>query len=136
MMAGMAVIGFKHWYNHSGGKVLSGILIGTGIVSAEHNSCFEDKKADDELAILETHYLIQKANRRSIPIPSYSTEGMWKQCGKNSDQYVLTNQGSSQLRSSLQKETKERIRLIVMTLIFLAGIIVSMTGLLAVIMYR
>jgi len=28
----MAVIGFKHWYNHSGGKVLSGILIGTGIL--------------------------------------------------------------------------------------------------------
>jgi len=28
----MAVIGFKHWSNHSGGKVLSGILIGTGIL--------------------------------------------------------------------------------------------------------
>jgi len=28
----MAVIGFKHWRNQSGGKLLSGILIGTGIL--------------------------------------------------------------------------------------------------------
>ena len=28
----MALIGIKHWFNHSGGKVLSGILIGTGIL--------------------------------------------------------------------------------------------------------
>lgn len=103
------------------------------IQSLEHQSCFEESIIDEEIAILATDNLIRKAKRRFMPIPSHDTDGMWVQCNTISNRYVLTNQGISQLRSSLHKERKEHAELVVMVLAVLTGIIGAITGLVAVI---
>ena len=104
------------------------------IQSLEHQSYFEESMIDEEIAILATDNLIRKARRRFVPIPSHDTDGMWEQCNTISNRYVLTDQGISQLRSSLQKERKEHAEIVVMVLAVLTGIIGAVTGLVAVIM--
>lgn len=75
-----------------------------------------------------------KARRRFVPIPSRETDEMWEQCDTISNRYVLTDKGISQLRSSLRKEFKAQVELIVTVLAVLTGIIGAITGLVAVIM--
>jgi hypothetical protein len=104
------------------------------IKSLESSSYFEESMVDEEISLLATDYLIGKATRRFVPIPSRETEGMWNQCNNISDRYILTRQGISELRSSLRKEQKEKIELVVMILAVLTGIIGAVTGLVAVIM--
>ncbi|MEW6536947.1 MAG: hypothetical protein AB1454_15155 [Candidatus Auribacterota bacterium] len=104
------------------------------IQSLEHQSYFEESMIDEEIAILATDYLLEKARRQFVPIPSHDTNGMWKQCNTISNRYVLTNQGISQLRSSLRKNRKEQVEFVVMVLAALTGIIGAVTGLVAVIL--
>ena len=89
---------------------------------------------DEEISILTTDNLIRKARRRFVPIPPHETEEMWEQCDKISNRYVLTNKGISELRSSLRKERKEQVELIVMILATLTGFVGEITGLVAVTM--
>ena len=107
---------------------------GDDIRSIESGSQFEETMINEEVAILATDNLIEKARRRLIPIPSHDTDGMWEKCCVMDDRYVLSNQGISQLRSSLRKEQKERVELVVQFLAPLIGIIGAVTGLVAVIM--
>jgi hypothetical protein len=103
------------------------------IKSLEYQSYFEESMIDEEIAILATDYLIQKARRRFLPIPSHDTEGMWEQCNVISTRYVLTNRGISELRSSLRKEQNDQAELVVRILTLLVGIIGAFTGFVAVI---
>ena len=96
-------------------------------------------RIEDEIAILVTDNLIQMASRHFVPVPSRKSEGMWGNC-VTFDQRVLTNNGISQLRSSLRKEFNERrkafyerVELVVKVLAVLIGIIGAITGLIAVI---
>jgi len=107
---------------------------GDAIRTIEHGLRFEDNMVDEEIALLVTGRLIKKATRRSIPTPPLDTDGMWEQCSVMSRSYVLTDQGITQLRSSLRKEQKERVELFMMVLAVLTGFIGAVTGLVAVIM--
>ena len=104
------------------------------IQSIEATSYFEETMVDEEISALATDYLIGKATRRFVPIPSHETDGMWDKCNAISNRYVLTKLGISELRSSLRKEQKEQVELVVMILAILTGIIGAVTGLMAVIM--
>lgn len=101
--------------------------------SLKYQAYFEEAMLDEEISILATGYLIHKARRRLLPIPPYETEGMWEQCDKISSCSVLTNNGISELRSSLRKDRKERVELVVMILGIFTGVIGAVTGLVAVI---
>lgn len=94
----------------------------------------EDSMIEEEIAILATDYITQMARRRFVPIPSHDQNGMWDQCNKMSNRYILTHRGISQLRSSLRKDRKEQVELVVMILAVLTGIIGAATGLWAVIL--
>lgn len=104
------------------------------IQSLEHQLYFEDRMIDEEIAILTTDYLLGKAKRHFVPIPSRDKNGIWEKCKTISNRYVLTNRGISQLRSSLRKNRKEQIEIIIMILAALTGIIGAVTGLVAVIL--
>lgn len=104
------------------------------IRSLEDESYFEDSMLDEEIALLTTDYLIRKARRCFVPIPSHESDGMWEQCNKMSNRYVLTDAGISELRSSLRKERKEQVELVVMVIATLTGVIGAVTGLVAVIL--
>ncbi len=104
------------------------------IQSLENDWYFGEHCIDEEIASLATDNLIRKARRWFVPISSYDADGMWKRCDTINNRYVLTNQGISQLSSSLRKEHKERAELLVMVLSVLIGIVGAATGLVAVIM--
>ncbi|MDI5985353.1 hypothetical protein QLQ85_11170 [Halomonas sp. M4R5S39] len=104
------------------------------IQSIEHESYFEDSMLDEEISILATDYLTRRAKRRFVAIPSHEAEGMWEQCNKISNRYVLTDNGISELRSSLRKEQKEQVEFVVMIFATLTGVVGAVTGLVAVTM--
>ena len=98
----------------------------------EHEAWFEEDMVNEEISILVTNYLVSKATKHFIAIPPHAEEGMWAQCNKISERYVLTNAGISALRSSLRAEAKERRDFIIPAIAALTGIIGTMTGLIAV----
>ena len=104
------------------------------IYSIESDSRFETDMLDEEIAILATDNLIEEARRRFIPIPPIDSNGMWEQCNKMSNRYVLNNQGISHIRSLLRAERKEQVELAMMVATVVTGIIGTITGLVAVIM--
>lgn len=104
------------------------------IESLENTLRFEEQMVDEEISVLVTNYLINKAKRKFIPTPSIDSEGMWEQCGIMSSRYILTNNGIATLRTSLRKELKEKIEVFVIVATAFTGIIGATTGLIAVIM--
>ena len=104
------------------------------IQALEHKSYVEQKMIDEEISILTSDYLIRKARRRFVFLPSRETDEMWEHCEMISTRYVLTNQGISQLQSSLRKRLKEQVEIIMLLLAALTGIIGAVTGFVAVLM--
>jgi hypothetical protein len=102
------------------------------INSLETESLHEDWTIDEEISILVTNYLIKKANRSFIPIPSHDEDGMWKKCNEIHNRYVLTSKGVSMLRTSMRLEMKEQYEMVLSLLTILIGIIGAATGLVAV----
>jgi len=98
------------------------------VEAMKHQLYFEIQVIDEEISILVTNYLIRKANRRFIPIPSHDEFGIWEQCDNISNRYVLTNLGISNLRSSIRIEQKEQNEMILTILAALTGIIGAATG--------
>jgi len=103
-----------------------------GIESIEAEAHFERRMIDEDISILVTDYLIMRANRRFVPVPSRDEDGMWEQCDVVNNRYVLTNTGISKLRTSLRLEKKERNEMVLKILAAITGIIGAATGLLAV----
>lgn len=104
------------------------------IESLESQGHFEESMVDEEIAILATDHLIRKAQRRFVPVPARDEGGMWIQCDRISNRYVLTNRGISHLRSCLRTERKEQVEIFVIVVAVITGIIGAATGLVAVIL--
>lgn len=102
------------------------------IRALESSAWFEEQMLNEEISILATTYWISKATKHFITIPSRAEEGMWEQCDKISERFVLTSSGISVLRSSLRTERKERRDLILPYILAFTGIIGALTGLIAI----
>jgi hypothetical protein len=87
---------------------------------------------NEEMSIMVTDFLVNKANYLFLPIPSRNDDNLWTQCNKISDQYVLTNKGISELRSIIRSNSKEKNEVYVSFLVALTGIIGALTGLVAI----
>lgn len=103
------------------------------ISSLEYEAWYEEDMINEDISILVTTYLVSKATKHFISIPPRKDEGMWEQCNKISERFVLTNAGISALRSSIRAEAKERRDLLIPLIAALTGIIGIVTGLIAVI---
>lgn len=101
------------------------------IRSLESSALFEEDMINEEISILVTSYLTSKATKYFIAIPEHNVEGMWEQCNKISNQFVLTNTGISTLQSSLRAEARERRDLIIPYISVITGIIGTAIGLVA-----
>lgn len=102
------------------------------IRALEASAWFEEQMLNEEISLLVTAHWISKATKHFITIPSRATEGMWEQCDKISERFVLTNAGISALRSALRAEIKERRDLVLPYILALTGIIGTLTGLVAI----
>lgn len=91
--------------------------------SLQSEAWFEESMLDEEIALLITNYLVFKADKHFIATPSRKEEGMWEQCNKISERFVLTNAGVSALRSTIRAEAKERRDLILPVIAVLTGVI-------------
>lgn len=98
----------------------------------ESEAWFEEGMVDEEIALLITDFLVSKADKHFIATPSRKEEGMWEQCDKISERFVLTKAGISAVRSSIRTEAKERRDLILPVIAALTGVIGTITGLIAV----
>jgi hypothetical protein len=97
---------------------------------------FDLKMISDEIDNLLSRYLISKASRRFLPIPSLSEkEGKWER-SQFTGKYQLTDEGMRELRGMIRKDTKERMEILSywsQWVGLLIGIIGAITGLVAVI---
>lgn len=100
--------------------------------SLESDAWFEESMVDEEIALLITDFLVSKADKHFISTPSRKEEGMWEQCEKISERYVLTKAGISAVRSTIRAEAKERRDLFLPVIAALTGIIGTITGMIAV----
>jgi len=98
----------------------------------ESEAWFEESMVNEEIALLITDFLVSKADKHFIATPSRKEEGMWEQCDKISERFVLTKAGISAVRSSIRTEAKERRDLILPVIAALTGVIGTLTGLIAV----
>jgi len=98
----------------------------------ESEAWFEESMIAEEIALLITDFLVSKADKHFISTPSRKEEGMWEQCDKISERFVLTKAGISAVRTSIRAEAKERRDLILPVIAALTGVIGTVTGLIAV----
>lgn len=88
----------------------------------------------EDISILITDYLINRATRKFVPIPSLKEMEFWERCKVIHNRYILTDTGIRDLRSSLRLEQKERNESLVPIIAALTGIIGAATGLVALLL--
>lgn len=87
---------------------------------------------DEEISMLATTHWISVAEKKALPVPSRDDKNMWKQCHTMSREYVLTNNGITQIRSEYNKLRDSKYHLLFQTIAALTGIIGAITGLIAI----
>jgi hypothetical protein len=95
----------------------------------------------DQIALLQTDYLISIAEKRLLPIPERpsgplfgveDTTGLWR--GSAHSQEILTKKGMRELRLTIRSDRRERLEIFRSWLTGLTGLIGVLIGLLAVIL--
>lgn len=104
------------------------------IDAIEASAAFENAMIMEEISILITNYYRALAAHYFLPMPPLEDEGVWEQCSITSYQWVLTNKGISELRSTIRKEKRERLELALTIIAMVTGVIGAITGLCAVIL--
>jgi len=97
----------------------------------KQNEYFEVGMIQEEIDILITNHLREKATALFVPLPEYNQEKMWTKCDKISQQKILTRLGINTIKTAIRKERKERIELLLMVAASLTGVIGAITGLIA-----
>ncbi len=94
---------------------------------------FDIDMVDDEILGLVTRYLVNKANKRFLPVPSLS-EGsdIWDR-SNFTGKYHLTDKGIREIRKMVRQDMKENIEILSPYVTILFGLIGAATGLIAVI---
>jgi hypothetical protein len=94
---------------------------------------FRIDMVDNKLLGLVTQYLLNKANKRFLPVPTVSEEsGMWER-NDFTGGYHLTDKGISEIRRMVRQDMKESIEIFTPYVTTLFGLIGAVTGLIAVI---
>ena len=88
---------------------------------------------DEEIRSLVTDYLVSKAQKMFLPVPSLREEdGFWEQ-GRYYASWYLTNKGVAMVRKSIRAEKDEKFNLAIRLAPAIIGIIGALTGMFAVI---
>ena len=101
----------------------------------EHERCFDYKCIQEEIDVLITKYLRNRANKLFVPMPDYNDENMWDRCNTISDEKVLSTLGINTINKNIRAELNERSELVLKYLGILIGVIGAFTGLFAVILH-
>lgn len=94
---------------------------------------FQIDMVDNKILGLVTRYLLNKSNKRFLPVPSVSEEsGMWER-NVFTGGYHLTDKGIREIRRMVRQDIKESIEIFMPYVTTLFGLIGAATGLIAVI---
>lgn len=94
---------------------------------------FDLQMIDDEILNLVSRYLVYKANKRFLPVPSLSEkDGLWERSDFTGN-YHLTDKGVTEINKMIRRDTKERMEILSPYVSILFGLIGAITGLVAVI---
>jgi len=97
------------------------------------NGSFDLDMIDDKILGLVSRYLVYKANKRFLPVPSLSEEDELWERSNFTGRYHLTGKGITQVRKMIRSDTKETIEILSPYVGILFGLIGAITGLIAVI---
>lgn len=100
----------------------------------EHQIGFDYIVIQEEIDILITKYLRNRANKLFVPMPDYNDENMWDRCNTISNEKVLSTLGINTIKKNIRAELNERSELVFKYLGFLIAVIGALTGLFAVIL--
>jgi hypothetical protein len=88
---------------------------------------------DDEILDLVSRYLVNKANKRVLPVPPLSEkDGLWER-SNFTGRHHLTDKGITEIRKMIRRDTKESLDIFSPYIGILFGLIGAVTGLIAVI---
>ena len=104
------------------------------IEGLEHQIGFDYVVTQEEIDILITKYLWNRANKLFVPMPDYNDENMWDRCNTISNEKVLSTLGINTIKKNIRAELNERSELGFKYLGFLIAVIGALTGLFAVIL--
>jgi hypothetical protein len=96
---------------------------------------YESDLIEEELKLVETRRLVNKARRLLLPVPDIPTgkeeDGKWIR-GPDSGRWYLKPEGFSEIRALIRGECKERREALMAWATIIIGIIGALTGLVAV----
>jgi hypothetical protein len=94
---------------------------------------FDFDMIDDEILDLVSLYLVNKANKRLLPVPPLSEkDGLWER-SNFTGRYHLTDKGITEIRKIIRRDTKEILEILSPYIGIVFGLIGAVTGLIAVI---
>ena len=94
---------------------------------------FELESIDEDISLLRTRYLINRAEKKSLPLPPMNEEDGFWETGRITGSWYLTNKGITEVRSLIRKDTREILEIFSKWVSILIGLIGAITGLVAVI---
>ena len=94
---------------------------------------FEISMIDDNISVLKSNYIIHKADKRSLPLPSQPSENdsnndLWDR-HPGTGEYCLTNKGITEIRDLIRKDKKEALEIFSMWATILIGLMGTLIGL-------
>ncbi|MBI5453613.1 MAG: hypothetical protein HY956_03195 [Deltaproteobacteria bacterium] len=95
---------------------------------------FEFSRIDDEISYLNGRFLINKAERMSIPTPPITDKDDLWESSNYTGRWFLTTKGIAKVRQLIRQEQKVRLEIASHWAGIIIGIIGAITGLIAVIM--
>ncbi|MBC8213595.1 MAG: hypothetical protein H8E71_03035 [Candidatus Marinimicrobia bacterium] len=98
-------------------------------------SFFEESCVEEEINVLITQTLIDKAKLIFIPLPNINDKKYWKKCEHiYPNRNVLNNAGISEVRSLIRKEKIDRNKLFFSWTSYLIALIGALIGLFTIIL--
>lgn len=91
----------------------------------------EFSELQEEIDLLMTSNLRNKASKLFIPLPKYEDEEKWQDCRYISTQKTLTTAGINDVRTAIRLETKGRIEMYLPWIVAVSGLIGVGTGFVA-----
>ena len=92
---------------------------------------FESDNFDDAIRRQETKFLVRRARRLLVPIPSTEDGHSWEK-SEQSGRLQLTLEAMTKLRGAIREEQRQRLEPVKLWATLLTGLIGSMIGLVSV----
>jgi hypothetical protein len=100
--------------------------------SIDSEEMFETAILDDEIAALQTKFLVKAAERTLLPVPTFDVDGPEWQEASTTGRWHLSVEARAALRRNLRVESKERWELWYRWIPLVTGLLGTLIGLVSV----